>query len=155
MFALEYCLDCERSYRNISLHFRTQKHLRNAEATERAHAPSSECSICMRVPLRTEWVKCRRCVHTWCTECHKSLTRCPYCRFTSGPPPVSRDLIRLFRHMEQWRTRTSSRNPPADHYLQVRLSWEEIGFISHLLAVNTFHPSNPFTALRGNGNPST
>ena len=130
-FTQRYCPDCENSYTNIEAHYRTNKHYRNALACVRAHSPPLECSICNLVPPRTEWVKCNRCVHTWCTECNHQMGRCPYCRYASYS---NVELVRLFADMERWRRRTTDyiRHHP-DFAVNVRLSWNEVSTIAQLL----------------------
>lgn len=132
-----FCACCDRTYRKIDAHLRTKKHQRNAETIE---ATKLECEICNSPAER--FVKCSRCVHYWCVTCQPQLDRCPFCRL--GPPVPSRNLAtstrlsqirprvrRIFMEMERWRRRIC---PRPEEQVLVRLSWMEMGCVTHLVA---------------------
>lgn len=131
-FSQAYCVDCERSYCNIQHHYSTQKHQRNVEASVRAHAPPLECEICNLPRGRTDWMKCKRCVHFWCTECDRRMTSCPFCRLNITV--LDPEVRRLFRQMERWRRRYDSYlHHPAVQTVMVRLTWREVGILTSLI----------------------
>lgn len=82
-----YCVDCERTYTNLSTHFRkSRRHQKNNNRNEPV-----ECTICNEERERDQFVKCDRCVHTWCRTCQTAVDDCPYCRYRT---PYQRYALR-------------------------------------------------------------
>jgi hypothetical protein len=134
MHALPYCVDCKRSYRHLRAHFRTAMHARNVQESEHQSLTQSlECTICMRPTASDRFVKCLRCVHYWCSDCNQQMERCPYCRLTGNIGPTTSNsaarMHRLLLHMDRWRRRL---NPDPRSNVLVRLTWNEVGYLTHL-----------------------
>lgn len=81
-----YCVDCERTFTSLSTHFRKSRYHQKNNRNEPV-----ECTICNEERDRDQFVKCDRCVHTWCRTCQAAVDNCPYCRYRT---PYQRYTLR-------------------------------------------------------------
>ena len=86
-------MDCERTFSNLSAHYRKSRRHR-----ERARTEPVECTICNEDQGRDQFVKCAQCVHTWCRTCDTAMYACPYCRYAT---PSQRYLRRRRERRER------------------------------------------------------
>ena len=142
--ALPYCHDCRRAYRRFEAHLQTQKHRR--AALEQA----VECEICLVDQPRTTFVKCGRCVHTWCRTCNAKVNKCPFCRVQTGPAQapaptpiaivlrrrrIQRRVQLVLGQLQRFRQRhTAVLDALQQRTVMVRMTWDEVRVLTERFA---------------------
>lgn len=129
---LPYCVDCERSYTNLSAHFESRRH------QQRACTEPVECTICKEEQSREVFVKCAQCVHFWCRVCDTAMRECPFCRYVSPLQLYTqrrqeRALRQVFAKLRRFQDRYQHcLEGQGVQTILVRMTWAEIRILARL-----------------------
>jgi hypothetical protein len=66
-----HCTTCDKTLQKSSKY----KHLKSKS---HSMALQVECDLCLNESRKFK--NCLQCVHSWCSDCHTKMDKCPFCR---------------------------------------------------------------------------